>query len=415
MSTTIIIGASHAGVQAAASLRQAGLQDRIVLLSAEVDYPYHRPPLSKTYLSDEKSEDQILLRAPSFYSDQRIELRLDEPALSIDAHARNVATGKDRLSYDRLILATGSRARPLALPGADAAGIYTLRTLSDARGLREAVRNASQVVIVGGGFIGLEFASTAIKQGKSVTVIEAQNRLLSRSLPAALANFIQDHHVAAGVRFRFGDQIETFETKAGKVTGLRLAGGEVLPADLVLVGVGGIADTALVQSLGLETVAGGIKVDAHGLTSRPDIYALGDVAAFQNVCSSVPMRLESVQNAVDQAKSAAAHITGGQLPLVATPWFWTDQYDLKIQMAGLPQDGATEIIRGDPQSGAFSILQVKDDRLVATHSVNRAADHMASRRLIAEKTPLDLAKVKDIETPLLKALTAPPDESRSSR
>ncbi len=404
MSAVVIIGASHAGVQAAASLRQRGWQERIVLLSAEEDYPYHRPPLSKAYLAGEKAEEQLLLRAPEFYRDQGIDLRLNEPARSIDPHARQVTVSAGRLDYNKLVLATGSRARTLPLPGADAHGIHTLRSISDARVLRSALRDAENIVIIGGGFIGLEFASTAIKQGKSVVVLEAQERLLARALPETLSAFIRSYHAGNGVAFRFGALPERFVTRGDKVSGVLLSDGTALPADLVLVGVGGVAETALAEPLGLKTVAGGIEVDAHGRTSAPDIYALGDVAAVHNAYASAPIRLESVQNAVEQAKAAAEHILGSAAPPSAVPWFWTDQYDLKMQMAGLPRPGTTELLRGDPASGAFSILQLAGSRLVAAYSVNRAADHMASRKLIASGDFIDTDRASDIETPLLKTV-----------
>jgi 3-phenylpropionate/trans-cinnamate dioxygenase ferredoxin reductase subunit len=407
MSGIVIVGASHAGVQAAASLRQLGWQDRIILLSAETDYPYHRPPLSKAYLSGDKTEDQLLLRAPDFYREHSIDLRLGERALAIDPSARTVTTGREIIGYDKLVLATGSRARLLALPGSDARGIFTLRSIADARALRDAMMVAQNVVVIGGGFIGLEFASTARKNGKNVIVLEAQPTLLSRSLPTRLGKFIGDYHASHGVIFKFGEAIEGFTADTGSVTGVKLAGGGVLPADLVLVGIGGTAEMEFAQGLALETDAGGIRVDEHGLTSRPDVYALGDVASFKSAYSSAPMRLESVQNAVDQAKAAAAHMTGGSAPLIAVPWFWTDQYDLKVQMAGLARPGTREIVRGDPGAGAFSILQLDGTRLVASFTVNRAADHMASRKLIAERQELDLAKVKDAEIPLMKALASP--------
>jgi len=404
LSGVVIVGASHAGVQAAVSLRQAGWQERIVLLSAEHDYPYHRPPLSKAFLSGEKDEEQLLLRAPDFYRGQEIELRLGEPALSIDAANRRVRTPSEMLDYDRLILATGSKARTLSVPGADAKGIFTLRSIGDAREIRASMLAAENIVVIGGGFIGLEFASTAIKHGKNVTVVEAQSRLLTRSLPQPIGDFIRDYHAGKGVTFHFGDSIDQFEVSECRVTGVQLSTAGRLPADLVLVGIGGVADTGFAEDLQLETAAGGVNVDPHGLTSAPGVYALGDMAGFHNAYSDTPMRLESVQNAVDQAKSAAAHITGKHAPLVAVPWFWTDQYDLKIQMAGLSKPGSRSILRGDPSSGAFTLLEVVDARLVAAHSVNRAADHMASRRLIAEKPELDLSKIGDLDTPLLKAV-----------
>lgn len=404
MKAAVVVGASHGGVQAAASLRQAGWQEPIILLSAEADYPYHRPPLSKAYLSGEKDEEQLLLRAPAFYRDQGIDLRLSDPVADIDLHACTLRSASGVSAFSKLILATGSRARSLPLAGADAQGVFTLRSIADARALRTALAKASGVVVIGGGFIGLEFASTAIKHGLPVTVLETQSRLLSRSLPPVLAEHLRDHHAARGVEFRFGSQIEALDVEGGAVKGVRLGDGTRLAADLVLVGIGGQAETGLAQSMGLELAAGGIHVNAHGQTNAPDVYALGDVAAFHNAYSDVAMRLESVQNAVDQAKAVATHIVGGNAPLKAVPWFWTDQYELKVQMAGLARPGCSEILRGDPAGGAFSVLQLDGDRLVASYTVNRAADHMASRKLIGDAITVDPAQAADVTVPLLRAV-----------
>lgn len=400
----VIIGASHAGVQAAVSLRQAGWQERIVLLSAEKEHPYHRPPLSKAFLAGEKEEEQLLLRAPDFYTDQEIELRLGDPALSIDAVARVVTSRTDTFSYGKLVLATGSRARQLAIPGGGAEGVHTLRSLADARSLKVTMAEASSIVIIGGGFIGLEFASTAAKLGKDVVVVEAQAGLLSRSLPTVLGEFIRDQHAAKGVRFIFQARLEAFELSAGRVCAVRLADGRLIEADMVLLGVGGEAELSLARSIGLVEAAGGIGVDAHGRAGIPDIYAIGDVAGFHNAYATGPMRLESVQNAVDQAKAAAAHMTGGDSPLRAVPWFWTDQYALKVQMAGLSRPNAVEIRRGDPAGGAFTILQTCRGRLVAAYSVNRAADHMAARKLIADGALIHPGIASDVDIPLTRAL-----------
>lgn len=404
MSAVVIVGASHAGVQAAASLRQFGWEGGIILLSAETDPPYHRPPLSKAYLARQKDAEQLLLRAPDFYRSQGIDLCLGEPALAIDPKARQVTTAVRCIGYNKLILATGSKARNLHLPGHDAEGIHTLRSIANARALRTALEKARNIVIIGGGFIGLEVAATAAAAGKSASLLEAQSRLLSRALPATLGGFLARQHGERGVDIRFQAMPERYDVADGQIIGVTLKDGTRLPADLVLVGIGGIADMALTDPLGLKVQAGGIAVDEHARTNLPDVYAVGDVAAFQNICTTDPMRLESVQNAVDQAKAAAAHITGGHAPLTATPWFWTDQYDMKMQMAGLSRPGVVDIMRGTPGDGGFSIAQMAEDRLVALYSVNRAADHMASRRLIASGQRLDPARVADIETPLMKTI-----------
>lgn len=408
----VIVGASHAGVQAALSLRQSGWQDEIVLFSAETDHPYHRPPLSKAFLAGEKDAGQILLRAPELYRDQQIDLRLGEPVEAIDHAGRFVTSKTGRQPYSTLLLATGSRARRLAAPGADLDGVFTLRSLRDSRAIKDALAAAGSVVIVGGGFIGLEVASTSAKLGRKTTVLEALPTLLSRALPPAVGDFLRSYHEGKGVRFRFGAQVAGFEGEGGRLRAVRLADGSTIAAEVALVGIGGEADLDLAKDLGLRLSAGGIEVDAHGRTSVEGIYAMGDVAGFQNAFAPAPMRLESVQNAVDQAKVAAAHICGGDAGLTAVPWFWTDQYDLKVQMAGIGRPGAVEILRGDPSTGAFTLLQLVDGRLIAAHSVNRAADHMMARRLIADRVPIDVAAAADAATPLAKAVLAEATTSR---
>ena len=399
----VIVGASHAGVQLAASLRQAGWQEPIRLFSAEDSIPYHRPPLSKAFLAGEKAEEQILLRSPDFFASQEIELRLNEPVLAIDPRSRTVRTDAGAYGYTKLVLATGSVARGLAITGSGLAGIHTLRDISDARRLREALAGASSVAVIGGGFIGLEFASTAVKSGKPTTVIEAQDRLMARVLPATVGNFLGEQHRGRGVRLLHGRGVQALEGESGRVKGVRLDDGSFVEAELVLLGVGGAARLDLARGIGLRIEAGGVLVDAHGWTGADDIHAIGDVASFRNRYADAPMRLESVQNASDQARSAAAHICGRSEPLTAVPWFWTDQYDLKVQMAGLGHPQAVEILRGDPRTGRFTLLQLRDDRLVGAHSVNQAADHMAARRLIGSGAALDPAAAADPDVPLLKA------------
>lgn len=403
----LIVGASHAGVQAAFSLRQAGWQEPITLISGEAGIPYHRPPLSKAFLLGEKSDDQILLRSEALYAAQGIDLLRGETAESIDPGAKRVATSAGVFDYRVLVLATGARARPLPVAGAELAGVHSLRDLADARRLREALADAASVAIVGGGYIGLEVASTAAKNGKAVTVVEMQPRLLTRSMPEMLAGHLQRFHAAKGVRFVFGRSVASLEGTGGRVEGVRLDDGTRLDADLVLVGIGGVANLELAEAAGLTTEAGGVLVDAHGRTSAPCVYAAGDCAAFDNPFAGRVMRLESVQNAVDQAKAAAGHAAGQPAPLSAVPWFWTDQYELKVQMAGIAPAGAEQILRGDPESDAFSLLHLQGGRLVASFSVNRAADHMASRKLIGSGVMLDPAAAAAADVPLARTATGP--------
>ncbi|QDZ02635.1 oxidoreductase [Nitratireductor mangrovi] len=408
MTGVVIIGASHAGVQAAASLRQAGWQDKITLIGEETEQPYHRPPLSKAFLTGEKSAEQLSLRGEAFFRDQEIIWLSGVRAERLDPRARKVTTSAGVVGYDRLILATGSRARVLAVPGAELEGVLSLRDIADARRLKSAIGAGGEIVIVGGGYIGLEVAATAAKAGRKVTVLESQAELLTRSAPSEIANSLAQYHRQHGVELRFGVTIEAIEGDAGTVRGVRLAGGERLPADLVLVGIGGIANAELAMEAGLELSAGGIFVDGQTQGNADGLYAIGDCATYRNPFTDSVMRLESVQNAVDQARAAAAHIASQPAPPDTVPWFWSDQYDVKLQIAGIAPSGCRMILRGAPDNNAWSLVCLDGERLAACFSINRPADHMAARRLIAARALIDPHAATDPDIPLLKAVAASP-------
>lgn len=400
----VIIGASHAGTQAAAALRQSGWQEPITLVSNEGCLPYHRPPLSKGFLSGQQAEDQILLRGEGFYRDQDITLLNRAEVTQILPDRREVEAGGAMLPYTALILATGASARRLPVPGHALENIHMLRSLADSRLLKERLTAAERIVIIGGGFIGLEVAATAAKAGKAVTVIEAQDRLIARALPPLLSDYFRDLHIQNGVAFRLNARLDRFEAEGGHVSHVLLADGERLAADLVLVGVGSDANCSLARQAGLEIAASGILVDACCTTSAASIYAIGDCAAQFNDHTQMVMRVESVQNATDQARTLAAHLADKPLPAKGANWFWSDQYSAKLQMAGIMRDGCDLLLRGDPQSGDFTLLQMMDDRLAAAFSVNRAGDHMAARKLIASGALLDRAMAADPAAPLVKAV-----------
>ena len=400
----VIVGASHAGTQAAAALRQSGWQDPITLVSNEDCLPYHRPPLSKGFLSGQQGEDQILLRGEGFYRDQQITLLNGCEVRQILPNRQAVEVDGGTLPYEALILATGAVPRRLSLPGSGLDNILMLRTLADSRLLKEHLRDAERIVIVGGGFIGLEVAATAAKAGKAVTVIEAQDRLIARALPPLLSGYFRDLHVQNGVAIRLNARLDRFEGEGGRVSHVLLAGGERLAADLVLVGVGSDANCSLAGKAGLAMEAGGILVDACCATSAASIYAIGDCAAQFNTHTQVVMRVESVQNATDQARALAAHLTDKPLPARGANWFWSDQYAAKLQMAGIVREGCDGLLRGDPQSGEFTFLQMMDSSLVAAFSVNRGGDHMAARKLIASRARLDRTMAIDPAVPLVKAV-----------
>jgi len=391
-SSVVIAGAGHAGVQAAASLREDGFQEPIVLLSDEPDLPYQRPPLSKAFLKGEMDVHGLPLRAEAFFRDHGIDLRLGMRATRIDRLSQRVDTSDgNALEYGHLILATGARQRRLAAPGVDLPGVVSLRTIADASAIRERVGPGTKLVIIGAGFIGLEIAATAVGLGAKPTVVEIA-RPMGRAVSPILSDFYLKAHAAAGVQFRIGRGV-TGIRGANKAEAVVLTDGEVLPADFVVIGVGVTAEDALARECGLEC-ANGIVVDEHLQTSDPAISAIGDCADFPNAALGFRTRLESVQNAVDQAKCVAARLTGKPAPYDALAWFWSDQGDLKLMIAGLSHGVDTWVLRGEPESRAFSAFGFRDGKLAVVESVNRTGDHAAAKRIIGTPktlTPEDAA------------------------
>ena len=380
-SPVVIAGAGHAGVQAAASLREEGFDGEIVLLSDEPDLPYQRPPLSKAFLKGEMDIHGLPLRADAFFRDQRIELRLSVRAERIDRAAQRVETDDGgTIGYGHLILATGARRRWLDAPGVDHPGVLTLRTIADATRIREGLAPGRKVVVIGAGFIGLEIAATAAGLGAEVTVVEIA-RPLGRAVSSVMSDFFLKAHGGFGAKFRIGRGV-TAISGAGKPEAVVLTDGEVLPADLVIVGVGVTAEDRLARDCGLECM-NGIVVDEYLQSSDPAISAIGDCADFPHAALGFRTRLESIQNAVDQAKCVAARIVGKAKPYDALAWFWSDQGDLKLMIAGLPHGVDAWIVRGDPGTRAFSAFGFREGRLAVVESVNRAGDHAAAKRILA--------------------------------
>ena len=382
----VIIGAGQAGVQTAESLRAGGYAGRITLLGDEPHGPYHRPPLSKAWLAGEMDGAQLVMRAPEMLARKQIELRTEVKVASIDRAAQQVLLADgSALPYSGLVLATGSTPRRLPLPGGNAAGVHALRSREDADAISARLALCAErqlpVVVIGGGFIGLEVAATARKKGLDVTVLEAAPRLLGRVLAPALSDWYAALHRGHGVKLVFDARIESLETAAdGAVSGVRLADGSLLPAGLVVVGIGVNANDGLAQAAGLECERG-IVVDACGRSSDPAIVAAGDCTARRLADGSL-IRLESVQNATEQGKSAAATLLGQPRPFTATPWFWSDQYDKKLQMAGLSGGAEQWAVRGDMGGGSFSVYHFRADKLIAVDSVNAAKDHLQARKLL---------------------------------
>jgi len=382
----VIVGAGQAGVQTAEALRASGYTGAITLLGDEPHGPYHRPPLSKAWLAGEMEAVQLVMRAPEMLARKAIELRTDTRVTAIDREAKLVRLADgSALPYTGLVLATGSTPRRLPLRGADAQGVLALRSRDDASAIAERLALCQEkqlpVVVIGGGFIGLEVAATARKKGLTVTVLEAAPRLLGRVLAPVLSDWYAELHRGHGANLVLGAQIEALEADAqGSVSGVRLVDGTLVPAGLVVVGIGVNANDQLAQAAGLACERG-IVVDACGRTSDPAIVAAGDCAA-RRLPDGGLLRLESVQNATEQGKSAAAALLGQDRPFTATPWFWSDQYDKKLQMAGLSTGADHWAVRGDLASGSFSVYHFQGEKLLAVDSVNASKDHLQARKLL---------------------------------
>jgi NADPH-dependent 2,4-dienoyl-CoA reductase/sulfur reductase-like enzyme len=379
----VIIGASYAGVHAALAARETGYDGPIRLVADEPHLPYQRPPLSKAYLAADAAPDTLVLRGADVFAAKAVDLVLGARAETIDAAARRITLANgERLDFDHLLIATGSRARRLPVEGQDRDGVLFLRTLDDAHALRPRLRAAGDVVVIGGGFIGLEVASTAAKAGKSVTLIEAAPRLLGRAVAPEISQYLLDLHRGHGVDIRLDSGIARIEAGAGESHVVVLENGEKLRADLVLVGVGGVANEELARAAGLAC-DNGIVVDAIGRTAAPGIYAAGDCSQHHNVWAGRRLRLESVQHATDQGRAVGLAVAGKEEPYTSVPRFWSDQYDAKLQMVGLAAPQDTSVIRGSIADGRFSVFRYRDGRLVAVDSINRPGDQMIARRLIA--------------------------------
>jgi 3-phenylpropionate/trans-cinnamate dioxygenase ferredoxin reductase subunit len=390
-----IVGTGQAGFQAAASLRQEGFAGRIVLIGDEPVPPYQRPPLSKSYLAHESGLDELWLRPETFYTQHQIEVLAGESVTAIDRAERRLqlASGA-KLAWDHLVLATGARCRPLPVPGAELDGVLPLRTLADADILRERLDLVRDIVVVGAGFIGLEFASVAIARGASVHIIEVTQQPMGRVVSTTISKFFTDVHRAWGAQVLLGTGVTRILGAGGRVSGVETSDGRHLPADLVLICIGVIPNAEIAREAGLA-VDNGIVVDEQLATADPAILAIGDGANFPTPFASGRVRLESVQNAVDQARSVAAYVVGKREPYDKVPWFWSDQGDLKLQIAGITAGHDTAVLRGDPDGGHFSVFCYRAGRLVGVESVNQTADHVVARRLLAGDPKLTQQQAAD--------------------
>jgi 3-phenylpropionate/trans-cinnamate dioxygenase ferredoxin reductase subunit len=391
----VIVGAGHAGGTLAGLLRQYDYAGKITLIGEEPLAPYQRPPLSKAWLKGEADADALALWDADVYAEQKIDLRVSTVAVAIDRAGKTVTLADGELvPFETLILATGARARRLTLRGSDLAGVQVLRTAADAEMLKQALGPGKRLAVVGGGYIGLEAAASARALGAEAVVIEALPRILARSSCEVLSTFFTDYHRARGVGFELGASIEGFEGKDGHVTGVKLGDGRVIACDDVVVGVGVIPNDELARDAGLPSI-NGIVVDSTARTADPDIFAIGDVAHRPIKLYDRMFRGESVANALEQAKQAACAIVGRPEPREEVTWNWSDQYDIKLQLAGIDFDADELLVRGDPSSAKFAVFHLKGPVIRAVEAVNAPAEFMAGKLLIGSQKPIDRAKLAD--------------------
>jgi 3-phenylpropionate/trans-cinnamate dioxygenase ferredoxin reductase subunit len=396
----LIVGGGHGGASAAVALRQRKFAGSVAILGEEANPPYERPPLSKEYLSGDKPFERILIRPLAFWAEREIALLTGRRVVAVDAVAHAVTTHDgEQIGYGILIWAAGGHARRLSCAGHDLAGVHSVRSRVDVDRMREELAATTHVAVVGGGYIGLEAAAGLTKLGKRVTVLEAQDRVLARVAGPTLSRFFAAEHRAHGVDVRLGQSVEAIEGRHGRASGVRLATGEVLSADMVVAGIGIVPAVEPLVAAGAEG-GNGVAVDVSCRTSLADIYAIGDCALHRSsFAEEQPIRLESVQNANDMATTAARAILGEQAAYTAAPWFWSNQYDLKLQTIGLSTGHDREVIRGDPSWRSFSVAYLKHGRIIALDCVNTVRDYVQGKALLLQPAP-DIARLADPSVPL---------------
>jgi 3-phenylpropionate/trans-cinnamate dioxygenase ferredoxin reductase component len=400
----LIVGAGHGGAQAAIMLRQLKFEGSIAIIGDEGEIPYERPPLSKDYFAGEKEFERILIRPAKFWEEREVAMLLSKRVTNVDPVAKTVATqAGETFGYTHLIWATGGAPRMLPIPGGDLPGVQGVRTRADADAMKAASQNAEHIVVIGGGYIGLEAAAVLRKFDKRVTLLEALPRVLARVAGEDLSRFYEREHRAHGVDVRLGVCVTALEGET-HVTGVRLDSGEGLPADLVIVGIGIIPAVTPLAAAG-AVCDNGVRVDAQCRTSLPDVFAIGDCAAHANdFAGGAVIRLESVQNANDQASAVARTIIGDAQPYHAVPWFWSNQYDLKLQTVGLSSEFDASVTRGDPATRSFSVVYLKQGRVIALDCVNAIKDYVQGKALVVAGAKIDPARLADTSVPLKEML-----------
>lgn len=402
----LIVGGGHGGAQAAIALRQAKYEGSIGVVNAEPEYPYERPPLSKDYFAGDKAFERIMIRPAGFWAERSVDMMLGMRVDAVDpsAHKVTLSDGAD-ISYGKMIWATGGSPRPLPVEGSNLPGMHVVRSRADVDGMLDGVDDVADIAIVGGGYIGLEAAAVLRKIGKKVTVLEAMDRVLARVAGEPLSRFYEAEHRAHGVDVRLGVEISGIEGN-DFVTGVRLADGEVIPAQMVIVGIGIIPSVAPLLTAGAAGGAG-VDVDAYCRTSLPDIYAIGDCAAHANdFAGGNVMRVESVQNANDMANAVAKSLTNELTPYHAVPWFWSNQYDLRLQTVGISAGYDSMELRGDPDTRSFSVVYLKANKVIALDCVNATKDYVQGRLFVTEGLSPTFEQIADTNVPLKELAAA---------
>ena len=395
MAGMVIIGCGQAGGQAAASLRQEKYEGPITMIGQEPYIPYQRPPLSKQYLSGEQEKEKLSLRQESFYSEKEINLMLETSVLSLDPHKKELQLENDEtVTYDKLLIATGGRPRKLEVDGHTLKGIHYLRNIDDVDAIKTQMSISQNLVIVGGGYIGLEVASVAIKKGLTVSVLEMESRILERVTTEEMSAFYHQLHTDEGVNILTSTQAKAF--KGSETVESVVCGDHEIPADLVIVGIGILPNTEMAEAAGLET-NNGLVVDEHCRTSNEHIFAAGDCTNHPNPILNRRLRLESVPNAMEQGRVAASNMLGGSKSYASMPWFWSDQYEHKLQMVGFSKDSDQSVVRGDMASKSFTVFYLKDDSIIAADSVNNPKEFMASKQLVGKKASKEALADTSIE------------------
>jgi len=392
-SDILIVGAGQATGQLLISLKQKKYKGKIKVFADEKYYPYQRPPLSKKYLSGELSYERLFIKQRKFFDELDVEFNLSCRVEKISTNKKKIQTKEGQHNYERLVIATGTRPRRISIDSHESKNIYYLRNIEDAEKIKHSIKQNQSIVIIGGGYIGLEVAATAIKFGCEVTVIEQQDRVMKRVVSKEVSNFFEDYHLSQGVRFIFNDEINSIKRVNNKHE-ISLSTGKIIHADSILVGIGGIPNTEIAENTDIE-INNGISIDSKCRTNINNIFSMGDCTNFWSELYGKKIRLESVQNAIDQAKVLADNIMNIDSSYDSVPWFWSDQYDLKLQIAGLSEGYDETILRGDKKTKSFSCLYLKEGKIIAIDAINRPKDFIQSKVLIQEKRRIDREKASN--------------------